>query len=146
MKVIFLQDVQRVGKRHDVKEVNDGYALNFLFPKKLAEPATKASLASLEERKKEIAIERKVKDELLDKYLEDVKGKTLTIKAKADEKGHLFSGIRKEDISSAMEKEYRAAIGEEFIMLEKPLKELGEFEIPIEIKGRKSAFKLVIER
>ena len=48
MKVIFLQDVPRVGKRHDIKEVNDGYAMNFLFPRKLAELATSKAIAELE--------------------------------------------------------------------------------------------------
>ncbi len=50
MKVIFLKDVARVGKKHDVKEVNGGYATNFLFPRKLAEPATPKSMADLEKR------------------------------------------------------------------------------------------------
>ena len=58
MKVIFLQDVPRVGKRHDVKEVNDGYAANFLLPRKLAEVATPHAVAALERRKKEITVER----------------------------------------------------------------------------------------
>ena len=54
MKVIFLKDVQRVGTKHDIEEVNDGYALNFLFPNKLAEMATTKSLGDLEKRQKEI--------------------------------------------------------------------------------------------
>ena len=106
MKVIFLQSVPRVGKKDEVKEVNDGYATNFLFPKKLAEPATAKAVASLEMRKKEIAIES----------------------------------------VDAMKKEHRADISEEFIALEKSIKQIGEFEIPIEIKGKKSSFKLIVER
>ena len=53
MKVIFLKDVPRVGKRNDIKEVNDGYAVNFLFPRKLAEMATPSAINELEKRKKE---------------------------------------------------------------------------------------------
>ncbi|MCE9549160.1 50S ribosomal protein L9 [Candidatus Nomurabacteria bacterium] len=146
MKVIFLQDVPRVGRKHDIKEVNDGYAMNFLLPRKLATMATPKAVAELELRKKEIVVEREVQENLLLKYLEELKGKVITIKSKADEKGHLFSGIHKKEIAEVMKTEHRADIGEEFIILEKPIKEIGEFEIPIQVKNKKSSFKLVVER
>lgn len=146
MKVIFLQDVPRVGKRHDIKEVNDGYAMNFLFARKLAEPATSKAIAELEKRKKNIEIEREVQEDLLMKNLEEIKGKVLNMKAKADEKGHLFSGIHKKEIVEEMKRQNHADISEEFIALVKPIKEIGEHEIPIIIKNKKSSFKLIIEK
>ena len=146
MKVIFLQDVARVGKRHDIKEINDGYAMNFLFPRKLAELATPSAIAELEKRKKNIEIEREVQEELLLKNLEEIKGKVVHLKAKADEKGHLFSKIHNKDIVDEMKREHNADINEEFITLEKPIKEIGEHDIPIVIKGKKSSFKLIIEQ
>jgi len=146
MKVIFLQNVPKAGRKYDVKEINDGYAVNFLFPKKLATLATPKAVAEIERKKKEIIIEREVQEDLLMKNLEEVKNKTITIKAKADEKGHLFSAIHEKMIIEQMEKEYHAQIDEKFIVLEKQIKEIGEFEIPIEIKGKKSSFKLVVEK
>ncbi|OGI64548.1 50S ribosomal protein L9 [Candidatus Nomurabacteria bacterium RIFCSPLOWO2_02_FULL_40_10] len=146
MKVIFLQDVPRVGKKYDIKEVNDGYAVNFLLPRKLAETATPKAIAELEKRKKSIAIEREVQESLLLKNLEEIKGKTITLKAKTDEKGHLFAQIHKKEIVEAMKAQNHADIGEEFIALEKPIKETGEHEIPISIKGKKSSFKLIVEK
>jgi large subunit ribosomal protein L9 len=145
MQVIFLQDVPKVGKRHDIKEVNDGYAMNFLIPRKLAEMATVSSIAELSKRKKNVEIEREVQMDLLLKNLEEIKGKVLNIQAKADEKGHLFSGIHSKELVDEMKKQHHADIRAEFIILEKPIKETGEFVIPIEIKGKKSSFKLVIE-
>lgn len=146
MKVIFLQDVPRVGKRYDIKEVNGGYAVNFLFPKKLAVPATPKAIAEIEKRKKEIVIEREVRENLLLKNLEEIKGKTVTLSAKADEKGHLFSAIHEKMMVEALERQCRAQIDEKFIVLEKPIKTIGEFEIPIEVKNQKSSFKLVVEK
>jgi len=146
MRVIFLKDIPRVGKKHDVKEVNDGYAMNFLLPRHLAIPATKKAMADLDGRKKEIVIEREVQESLLRKNLEEIKGKTIIVKAKADEKGHLFAQIHKEQITNSMREQQHAEISEEFIVLEKPIKEVGEFEIPISIKGKKSSFKLIIEK
>src|SRR3989344_4488359 len=128
MKVIFLQDVPRVGKRYDIKEVNDGYAMNFLLPRKLAQMATVKTIAELELRQKEIVIEREVQESLLLKNLEEIKGKTIIIKVKADEKGHLFSGIKNKEIVEEMKLQHHADIAEEFIVLEKPIKEVGEFE------------------
>lgn len=146
MRVIFLQDIPRVGKRYDLKEVNDGYAVNFLFPRKLATLATKKAVENLEQKKKEIIIEREVQEDLLMKNLEEIKNKTITIQVKADEKGHLFSAIHEKMIVEEMEKEYHAQIDEKFIALEKQIKEIGEFEIPIVIKGKKSSFKLIVEK
>jgi|SRR3989344_6581275 len=146
MQVIFLKDVPRVGKKYDVKEVNDGYAMNFLLPRKLAQTATPKAVAELEMKKKEIVLEREVQEDLLMKNLEEIKGKTVVMKGKANELGHLFSAIHKKEIVEAMREQHRAEIGEEFIILEKPIKEVGEFEIPISIKGKKSSFKLVVEK
>ena len=146
MKVIFLQDVPRVGKRHDIKEVNDGYAVNFLFPRKLATLATAKAIKELEFRQKEIIIEREVQDDLLMKNLKDIAEKKTTIKTKADEKGHLFSAINAKIISEAMQKEHHAKIDDKFIALEKPIKELGEFDIHIVIKNKKASFKLIVEK
>lgn len=146
MKVIFLQDVPRVGRRHEVKNVNDGYAMNLLLPKKLAVLATPKAIAELEARKKNIEIEKGIQDELLEKSLMAIKDKIVHLEAKADEKGHLFSGIHKKEIAAALEKEHRANIGEEFIMLEKPIKQVGEFDIPVAIGGKKSAFKLIVSQ
>jgi len=153
MKVIFLQDVPRVGKKYDVKVVNDGYAINFLFPKKLATQATVKAEAELERRKKEIVIGKRVQEDLLIKNLEEIKNKTITIKVKADDKGHLFSAIHKSMLVEAMSKEYHAEIDEKFIVLQKQIKEVGEFEIPVLIKtaisgevDKKSSFKLIVEK
>ena len=146
MKVIFLKDVPRVGRKNDVKEVNDGYAQNFLFPNKLAERATSQTIASLEKRQKEIIIEREVKENLLIRNLEEIKGQVVKMKGKSNEKGHLFSAIHKKEIVETMKKENNIEIGEEFIALEKPIKEIGEFEIPIIIGKKKSSFKLIVEK
>jgi large subunit ribosomal protein L9 len=146
MKVIFLQDVPRVGRKYDIKEVNDGYGLNFLFPKKWAMLATPKAIAEIERRKKEIVIEREVQDDLLNKNLEEIKDKVITLKAKADEKGHLFSAIHPKMIVEAMNTEAHAQIDEKFIVLEKQIKEIGEFDIPIVIRNKKSSFKLKVER
>ena len=91
-------------------------------------------------------IEREAQESLLLKNLEEIKGKIVKMKGKASEKGSLFSAIHKKEIVEAMSKQHHVEITEEFIMLEKPIKEIGEFEIPIEVKDKKSSFKLIVEK
>lgn len=146
MRVIFLKDVPRVGKKYDIKDMPDGYAMNFLLPRKMVELATPKAIKELELKKKTIEIEREVQTDLLMKNLEEIKGKTLLMKVKADEKGHLFKGIHSKEIVEEMHKQHHAEISEEFIILEKPIKEVGEHEIQIEIQNKKSSFKLVVEK
>lgn len=146
MKVIFLKDVPRVGKRHDIKEINDGYATNFLIPRRLAILATAKAVRELELHQKEILVEREVEDNLLMKNLKDLENKIVTIYAKSDDKGHLFSAIHAKNISESMEHQHHAKIDEKFLVLPKPIKSLGEFEIPIMIKNKRSSFKLIVEK
>lgn len=145
MKVIFLKDVPRVGNKYEIKDVNDGYALNFLLPRGLAEVATKKSLEKFEQMKKEIIVEKQIQEDLLVKNLKEIEGKEIIIEAKANDKGHLFSAIHKKEIVEAMAKEHHATLGEDILVLDKPIKEVGEFEIPIHIKNKKSSFKLTIK-
>ena len=98
-------------------------------------------------------IGKRVQEDLLIKNLEEIKNKTITIKVKADDKGHLFSAIHKSMLVEAMSKEYHAEIDEKFIVLQKQIKEVGEFEIPVLIKtaisgevDKKSSFKLIVEK
>jgi large subunit ribosomal protein L9 len=146
MKVIFLKDVPRVGKRNDVKEVNDGYAMNFLIPKKLAELATSKAINALEQQKKEMILERTMVEQALMKIMNEIKDKEVTIKGKANEIGHLFSAIHKKEIVEALKREHKIEINEDFLDLEKPLKETGEFQITVKVKDKKTTFKVIVSK
>lgn len=119
--------------------------MNFLIPKKLAVLATQKTIAELEQRKKEILVEREIQDDLLEKNLKGLEGKVVNIKVKADEKGHLFSGIHAKEIVKELAAQHQATVSEEFIVLEKPIKAVGEYDVPVMVKNKKTSFKLVVE-
>lgn len=129
MKIILLQSVQKIGKKFDIKNVSDGYALNYLFPKGLAEKATPQKIEQLELKKKQSDDDQKVQDDLLLKEAEKLNGKTVELKVKANEQGHLFEGIHKDVIVEALGGKFN----EDQIVLENPIKEVGEFTIPLTI-------------
>ena len=100
MKVILLQDVKKIGKKGDVINTSDGYARNYLFPRKLAEEATEASLHILNNK---IANERKQKlaeIEAAQKVAADLKGKEIKITTKTGESGKLFGAITSKDVAA----------------------------------------------
>lgn len=131
MKVILLQDVNKVGKKYEVKNVADGYARNFLLKKKLAKPATEESLEWLEAQKEEL---RKKAEEELEKtqnFASNLDGFELLITVKTGDKEEMFEAITVSKIAEKL-KEQGFEIKKTQITLEKPLKELGEF--PVRIK------------
>lgn len=145
MKVILLEKVKGMGNKHDVKDVPDGYASNFLFPKKLAEPATSQALARMEQFQNQIRVEKEIEHSLLKKYLADLESKELVLTEKANESGHLFSSIHAKEIASAMDKLHHIHIDPKYILLEKPIKAVGEYTIKVEAQKEKASFKLVIK-
>ncbi|MCR4311568.1 MAG: 50S ribosomal protein L9 [Candidatus Taylorbacteria bacterium] len=145
MKVILLKDVAKIGRKYDVKNVSDGHALNLLIPKGLAEVATPASLVKLEKLKKEDAGHKKVQEDLLLMNFKAIEGTTLEMSEKANEKGHLFAGVHKEEIISSMRKEKHIDLLPDFIELDKPLKEVGEHVVEIKVKDKTAKLKISIK-
>lgn len=95
MKIILLKDIAKLGRKYDVKNVSDGYALNLLIPKGAAVAATPDALKRLEAERSKIEGERKVQEELIAKNISGLQDVTLTIVGKANDKGHLFAGLHK---------------------------------------------------
>ena len=145
MKVILLQDVAKVGRKYDVKEVSEGYAANFLFPRKLAAPATKENENTILKKKSEIEAERKAQEALLTKNISALDDAKVTIKAKADEKGHLYAKIHAKEIVEAIKSQLSLEIPEEYIKLKEPIKEVGKTELNLHFADKKSRFSVFVE-
>mgnify|MGYP003393244377 CR=1 FL=1 len=145
MKIILLKDVPKVGRRYDVKDVAEGYALNMLIPRGLAQIATAQSIKNVEGMKSRDSAEQKIQGELLLKSLEVIKNLTLNLKEKANEKGHLFAGVTKEMLISEIQKVARLNLDPESIKLSKPIKEVGEHRVTVEAMSKKAEFTVVVE-
>ena len=131
MKVILSQDIIGVGRKGEVKNVSDGYARNFLLPNKLGQIATPAAIASAEKLRKQAEQDKDVQKDILEKNIKSLKDLKVQIKAKANEKGHLFSIIHPDEISKILKEEHHLDIPSKLIEIEKPIKEIGEHIIKI---------------
>lgn len=138
MKIILSQDVSGLGRKYDVKEVRDGYARNFLIARGLAEPATAAKIEAAKIKEKQMEQLKKVDEDILEKNLQELEGLKLSIEEKANEKGHLFAGIHKEEISKILKEEKHIDIPADMINLEQPIKEIGEHKISVRPLGEKA--------
>ncbi len=131
MRVILLQDIEKLGKKFEVREIKDGYARNFLIPKGLAKEVTKEALIWLEAQKE---ISEKKAEEDLEKSQEiasAIDDQEIIISVKVGDEGQLFEAINAQKIAEKL-KEAGFDIKKSQIELESPIKELGEF--PVKIK------------
>ncbi len=132
MKVILLKEIKGLGRAGEIKEVSDGYAGNFLLPKKLAVMATPtaiqhwARLKDGQEKKKEKQVSQ-VKE--LAKKLSGLK---LTIARKSNEQGHLFASVNEQKVVELLA-EQGLVVDKKRIIIEKPVKEIGEHQIKIDL-------------
>lgn len=141
MKVILLRDVKGIGRRFEETEVNDGHANNFLIPRKLAVPSGSSAAAQVKAlREQEEAAHQKA-DAATAQTLSKVAGTTISIKLKADEKGHLFEKLTAAKIAEL------SGLPQKNIELAEPIKEIGTFDVPISLgEGKRSGFKLEVVR
>lgn len=135
MKVILLQDVPNLGNKYDVKNVSDGYARNFLLPRKLGGIATEKKVKEVETKKKQAEQLREIEQDILRKNIEELNGVKISVEEKASEKGHLFAGIHEGEISKILKEQKHIDIPAELITLEEPIKETGEHKIKVKDKG-----------
>ncbi len=144
MKVILLLQVRNIGNKYEIKNVSDGYAMNFLFPKKLAEIATDAAVKRLMGKKAAADGEQKIHEDLLMKNLKDLEGVRIEMMESANDKGHLFAGIHAAEIVPVLMEQTRLQILPEYINLEKPIKTSGEHVIEVRVQNVKVTFTLVV--
>lgn len=131
MKVILLKDVEKLGKKGEVKNVADGYARNYLIPNKMAVLATKSELVKAEEQKKIEAEKAEKELKIYQEIANQVDGLELEISAKVDEDGKLFGAVTPSQITEKL-KEKNFEIKKEQVKLESPIKEIGEYEATVE--------------
>ena len=117
MKVILLKDVKKMGKKGDVIEASDGYARNYLFPRKLAEEATANALHVVNAKKENERRKKLAELEAAQKLAAELKGKEVTIDAKAGDNGRLFGAITNKDIAEVINNKFNLSIDKKKIVV-----------------------------
>src|SRR6266566_1625962 len=133
MKVILLQDVEGLGKAGDLKEVANGYARNYLFPRHLAAAATAALIANRDQR---IAAEQRKLEKQSEgnrQQAERLGQVTLTFKARVGREGRLYGSITSQDIAAGLRESEGINLDRRAIEMPDPIRTLGTFEVPIRI-------------
>jgi large subunit ribosomal protein L9 len=146
MRVILLQDIEKLGKKYEIKEVKNGYARNFLIPKGLAKAATKEALQWLATQK-EVEIQKAEEDlKKVQELASSIDDQEVIIPVKIGEEGQLFESITSQKISEKL-KELGFEIKKTQIDLEEPIKELGEFPVKIKFEHNLEAeIKVIVTK
>ena len=133
MDIVLLEDVKALGKKGQIVKVNDGYARNFILPKKLGLEATSKNLNDLKLQKANdarIAAEQLAAAKELGAKLDE---STVTLSIKAGEGGRAFGSVSNKEISKAISDQLNLDIDKKKIVLNDPIKSIGSFEVPIKL-------------
>ncbi len=146
MKIILLKNVPKLGSKFDVKEVSAGYAKNFLIPNKMAIIATKNSLARLQK----LTIQEKNVDAITEynfkELTEQLKNSEIILEAKTNKEGKLFGSISEEEIKKALKEQKNIELDKNIkILMNKPLKNIGEHKINLILANKKTTLRVIIK-
>lgn len=137
MRVILLENIKNFGQIGDVKNVADGYARNFLFPKKMAKLATDAALKEVDSLKKKLEATQKLEKEGVVKLAEQLKDAVLEFARKATKTGKIYSAVTKENIAETLNTKTGFRVSPEAVNLDEHegghIKQLGEHLVKIEL-------------
>lgn len=133
MKVILTQDIKGVGKKDEIINANDGYARNFLFPKKLAVEANNQNMSKLQGRKDSANFKKEQEKESANEIKEKLAKIMLKVKVKAGENGKIFGSITAKEIATELKNQYKIEIDKKKINLKEPIKELGTFTVDVKL-------------
>ncbi|HEV2580330.1 MAG TPA: 50S ribosomal protein L9 [Ktedonobacteraceae bacterium] len=133
MKVILLQDVDNLGKTGDLKEVANGFARNYLMPKRLAAPATPSLLANHQQR---VATEKRKQEKQAEadrQQAERLSSVSLTFKARVGKQGRLYGSITSQDIAAGLRDGENIVVDRRSIYLPDPIRSMGTYQVPVKI-------------
>ncbi len=134
MKVILMTDVPALGHRGETRDVANGYARNFLLPRKLAVPATPANLKNVEHLKRQRAKEESRALEVAKATAARIEALTLAVTARASEDGRLYGSVSAQDVVEFLER-HQVPVEKRRVQLEEPIKALGEYKVPVRLHG-----------
>ena len=147
MKVLLEQDVKGTGKKGEIVDVSDGYARNYLLPRKLAAPADAQAInaASIQ---KSAAAHRKFQAGLAARDMaKQLEGVAVTVRAKVGENGRLFGAITGKEIAAALKEQKQVEIDKKKISLAEPIRALGEYTVRVSLfENTFAAVKVVVEK
>ena len=133
MKVVFLEDVPKVAKAGEIKEVADGYGRNFLIPQKLAVLASPSALNAAETQTKIRARSQTQTEGETTELVRQLDGKEITLKARAGAQEHLHGSITSADIASELQNATGLVVDKRKIELDEPIRQLGSYEVAIRL-------------
>ena len=129
MKVILQEDVRGKGKKGQMVEVAEGYARNYLLPRKLALPATTDAINTMKMKEKAKKAEEARQKAEAEAIVEKLKGSQVRMTARAGSNGKLFGSITTQEISDALKEQYGIDIPRQKLVLDTPIKSFGNFEV-----------------
>ena len=129
MKVIFNTDVRGQGKKGEMKEVSDGYARNYLLPRKLASEATADALNALKLKEKAKAAQMAKEKALAEENAMRLSGVVVQISARAGQGGRLFGAVTSQEIADALREQHGIELEKNKIVQAEPIKQFGSFEV-----------------
>lgn len=134
MKVILMTDVPALGHRGETRDVANGYARNFLLPRKLAVPATPANLKNVEHLKRQRVREEHRALEVAKATATRIEALTLTVAARASDDGRLYGSVSAQDVVEFLEK-HKVPVEKRRVQLDEPIKALGDYKVPVRLHG-----------
>lgn len=145
MKVILLEDIKGVGKKDEVINSSDGYARNYLFPRKLAVEANAENMSKLNNKKEANQYKKDLEKQAAEELAKQIKGIMLKIKVKAGENGKIFGGVTAKEISENLKLQYNFEVDKKKVDLKEPIKTLGSFSVNIKLyEGVNGVLKLEV--
>ncbi len=146
MKVLLKRDVPNLGEVNEIKEVSEGYGRNYLLPRGLAVIATDKMVAAAQREQRLQAQKAERLREQSEHLAELLRQKTVRFTAKAGETGRLYGSITSKDIAQALAKQLDVAITKRQILLDQPLRDLGEHWVDLKLQGGvRAQARIVIE-
>jgi large subunit ribosomal protein L9 len=133
MKVILLQDVKGTGKKGEVKEVAEGYARNYLIPRKLAVLATEGNLNELKERKRREEKRKEDEQKQAQALAQKLNEITVKVATKAGEGGRVFGSVTSKQICQALKEQYQLDVDKKKLQLNEPIRSLGVTKVPVKL-------------
>ncbi|MDD5952537.1 MAG: 50S ribosomal protein L9 [Oscillospiraceae bacterium] len=145
MKVILLQDVKSHGKKGELVNVSDGYARNFLFPKKLAKEANAQAMNELKNAEAAKAFKVQTETEAAKKAAARLEGQSVKLYAKAGKEGRLFGSVTPKEVAEEIKKQYNVLVDKRKVSLESEIKQFGTFQCEVKLySGVSAKMKVVV--